>query len=131
MCPTDQTTTSATTARPRTTLWAAELKSAPIDFVMLSPSLACSAKLGSRPAGVKRRFKINAASPMTSTHPRLRYVGRLTHVAGLPEAYTFPRLCSGEHCAGGARECTRHDSVVALEAWQSRPGVRACCRSRK
>ena len=75
-----------------------------------------SAKLGARPAGVKRRFKINAASPTTSNasgslmsgglHASQAYLS-LTHFCGF----------AGASIAQAARgECTRHDSVVALEA---------------
>jgi len=101
----------------------AELKSAPIDFVMLSPSLARSAKLGSRPAGVKRRFKINAASP--TNFERIR---GFVMSGGLHASQAYLSLT---HFCDFARASTRHDRIVAPEAWQSRPSLRACCRSRK
>src|SRR5262249_47403547 len=96
------------TAGPRTTLGVAELKSAPIDFVMLSPSLARSAKLGSRPAGVKRRFKINAASSTTSNASAASLMSGGLHAS---QAYL-----SLTHFCDFARASPRYDSVVALEA---------------
>src|SRR5262249_45455536 len=133
MCPTDQTTTSATTARPRTTLWAAGLKRARIDFVMLSPSLARLGKVRLLASGGQAPFQDQRC--FANDLERIRafvYVGRPTRVAGLPEPYTLLWFCPSEHREGGARrECARHDSVVALEAWQSQPSMRACCRSRK
>src|SRR6516162_8188394 len=97
MSPTDQTTTSATTARPRTTLWAAELKRARIDFVMLSPPLARPGKIRLPANGGQASFQDQRCfANEFRTHPRLRYVGRLTRVAGLPEPYTLLLLCPGE-----------------------------------
>src|SRR6516162_254169 len=65
-------------------------------------------KLGSRPAGVKRRFKINAASPTTSNAS----VGSLMS-GGL---HASQACLSLTHFCGFARASTHHDSVVALEA---------------
>src|SRR5262245_25826117 len=116
MRPTDQTTTSATTAKPRTTLWAAELKRARIDFVMLSPSLARLGKVrlaagGGQAPFQDRRWCANDLERVERVHG-FAYVGRLTRVAGLHEAYTCPRLCRGEHCEGGVpRECMRHNTI--------------------
>src|SRR6516164_4528356 len=114
MWPTDQTTTSATTARPRITLWAAELKRARIDFVMLSPSLARPGKTRLAASGGQAAFQDQRCFAHDLERIRgFAYVERLARVAGLLEAYT---PCGSEHCAGGARECTRHDSVVDLVA---------------
>src|SRR5262249_60630074 len=54
------------------------------DLVVPSPSLARSAKLGSRPAGVKRRFKISAASSTTSNASAAWLVSGGLHA---PQAY--------------------------------------------
>jgi hypothetical protein len=75
---------------------------------MLSPSLARSAKLGSRPTGVNHRFKINAASPTTSNASAASFMSGGLHAS---QAYL-----SLTHFCGFARASTRHDSVVALEA---------------
>src|SRR5262249_1108339 len=102
MCPTDQTTPSATTAKPRTTLWAAELKRARIDFVMLSPSLARLGKARRAASPGQARFRVRplcaspttwnayAASPM---HASAAYI-KLTRVRGL--------CACGEHRAKAA-----------------------------
>src|SRR6516162_4625451 len=98
MSPTDQTTTSATTARPRITLWAAELKRARIDFVMLSPSLARPGKTRLAASGGQAPFQDQRCFAHDLERIRgFAYVGRLTRVAGLPEPYTLLWLCPGEH----------------------------------
>jgi hypothetical protein len=67
-----------------------------------------SAKLGSRPTGVKRRFKINAASPTISNASAASFMSGGLHAS---QAYL-----SLTHFCCFARASTRHDSGVALEA---------------
>jgi hypothetical protein len=94
---------------------------------MLSPSLARLGKIKLQASGGQAPFQDQRCFAHDLEHIRgFAYVGRFTHVAGLPQPYTLLRLCRGDHCAGGARECTRHDSVVALEASAiaaERPGL--------
>src|SRR5262249_41269513 len=94
MCPTDQTTTSATTARPRTTLWAAELKRARIDFVMLSPSLARLGKVRPLASGGQAPFQDDPQiwhRPRHGAHARLRlYRGEASRRRRAPRVHAPP-----------------------------------------
>jgi len=84
---------------------------------MLSPSLARLGKIKLQASGGQAPFQDQRCFAHDLERIGFAYVGRLTRVACLRETYTLLRLCRGEHCEGGARrKCTRHDSVVALEA---------------
>src|SRR5258707_13711402 len=99
---------------------------------MLSPSLARLAKLGARPAGVKRRFKINAASPTTSNASGSLMSG------GLHASEGYPRLT--HFCGFGGASVAKapgtegaHARIAASRSnlRETQPSVRACFAHRK
>ena len=84
---------------------------------MLSPSLARPGKTRLPANGGQAPFQDQRCFAHDLERIRsFAYVGRLTRVAGLPEAYTLLGLCGASVAQAARGECTRHDSVVTLEA---------------